>query len=252
SRPASSPRSCRRRWWPTCSAASPAPVRPSSSPSSSRPASNSSTRSSCRGSPPTRPTRWFRSCSPPCSIGPHQPNFSACCANHDGNPMTPNGAIALALIMIALVLAAPGPRGIAVLLVLAGGFAIFEVGRASLTALRRTAVMVLPLAAFMILVWVFIVGRPPSEIAADAPGTRAAAFAPVAGICARLFFVVAVIQLVSLRFADLTPLRFVQMLALPAVVKRQLVLTLSLIATLRHAIDRAHVALIAAGTLTRR
>lgn len=166
--------------------------------------------------------------------------------------MTPNGAIALALIMIALVLAAPGPRGIAVLLVLAGGFAIFEVGRASLTALRRTAVMVLPLAAFMILVWVFIVGRAPSEIAADAPGTRAAALAHVAGICARLFFVVAVIQLVSLRFADLTPLRFVQMLALPAVVKRQLVLTLSLIATLRHAIDRAHVALIAAGTLTRR
>jgi hypothetical protein len=73
----------------------------------------------------------------------------------------------------------------------------------------------------------------------------------VAGICGRLFFIVAVIQLVFLRFAQLTPLQFVGALALPVAVKRMLVVTLSLIATLRHAIDRAHTALIAAGTLTR-
>jgi hypothetical protein len=134
--------------------------------------------------------------------------------------------------------------------VLALAFAIIEVRGAALTALRRAALVVLPLAAFMGLVWVGIVGRAPAEIAADA-GTRAAALAYVAGISSRLFFIVVVIQLVFLRFAQLTPLRFIRALALPVAVKRMLIITLSLIATLRHAIDRAHTALIAAGTLTR-
>jgi hypothetical protein len=165
--------------------------------------------------------------------------------------MTPNGAIAVAFILIALSMSRLGPRGMAILLVLTLAFAIIEVRGATLTALRRAAVVVLPLAAFMGLVWIGIVGRAPAEIAADTIGTRAAALVYVAGICGRLFFVVTVIQLVFLRFAPLTPLQFVRALALPATVKRMLVITLSLIATLRHAIDRAHTALIAAGTLTR-
>ena len=107
------------------------------------------------------------------------------------------------------------------------------------------------LVTFMGLVWIGIVGRAPAEIAADATGSRSAALVYVAGICGRLFFIVAVIQLVFLRFAQLTPLQFVGALALPVGVKRMLVVPLSLIATLRHAIDRAHTALIAAGTLTR-
>jgi hypothetical protein len=166
--------------------------------------------------------------------------------------MTPNGAITVAVMMIALFLSGPGPGGVAILLVLGLAFAIIEVRSASLIALRRAAAVVLPLAAFMALVWVGIVGRAPSEIAAGMPGTRAAALLHVALICGRLFFIVTVIQLVVLRFAHLTPLQFIRALALPAGAKRLLVLTLSLIETLRHAIDRAHVALIAAGTLTRR
>ncbi|HEY2134331.1 MAG TPA: hypothetical protein VGH49_00490 [Xanthobacteraceae bacterium] len=165
--------------------------------------------------------------------------------------MTPNGAIAVAFILIALSMSNPGPRGVAILVVLALAFAIIEVRGATLVALRRAAVVVLPLALFMSLVWIGIVGRAPAEIAADAVGTRAAALVYVAGICGRLFFIVAVIQLVFLRFAELAPLQFIRALALPASLKRMLVITLSLIETLRHAIDRAHTALIAAGTLTR-
>ena len=165
--------------------------------------------------------------------------------------MTPNGAIAVAFILIALSMSNPGPRGTAILVVLALAFAIIELRGAALMALRRTALVVVPLAAFMGLVWIGIVGRAPAEIAAHATGTRTAALVYVAGICGRLFFIVVVIQLVFLRFAQLTPLQFIRSLALPAAVKRMLVITLSLIATLRHAIDRAHTALIAAGTLTR-
>jgi hypothetical protein len=165
--------------------------------------------------------------------------------------LTPNGVIAVALISSGLMLSAPGVPGLAVLLAFTLAFAAIEIGAAAATALRRAVVVVLPLAVFMLLVWVGIVGRGPAEIAAGGPGSRTAALAHVGAVCGRLLFVVAVIQLVFLRFRDLTPLQFVRSLALPLAAKRLLILTLSLIATLRHAVDRAHVALIAAGTLTR-
>ncbi len=165
--------------------------------------------------------------------------------------MTPNGVFTLVAILIALAVGATGPRGGAVLLTLTLAFALIEVGGASVVALRRAALVVLPLAVFMGVVWVGIVGEAPYQIASAEAGTRGAAFAYVAVLCGRLFFIVAVIQLVMLRFAKLTPLQLIRALALPATIKRVLVITLSLIGTLRHAIDRAHVALIAAGTLTR-
>jgi hypothetical protein len=165
--------------------------------------------------------------------------------------MTPNGGFAVGLILIALSVVEPGPRGAAVLVALALAFAIIEVRGASLIALKRATIVVLPLALFMGVVWVGIVGEAPYQIAADVGGTRAAALLYVAKLSGRLFFIVAVIQLVFLRFADLTPLQLVRALALPAAVKRMLAITLSLIETLRHAIDRAHIALIASGTLTR-
>jgi hypothetical protein len=166
--------------------------------------------------------------------------------------MTPNGATIVSAIAIALALLDLGARGFAILVIFAALFAAIEVGAATLTALRRAALVVLPLAGFMALVWVGIVGRAPTEIAADLPGSRGAAALHVAVISGRLFFVVAMLQLVALRFDDLTPMQFVRALALPQSVKRMLVLTMSLIETLRHAIDRAYVALIAAGALTRR
>jgi hypothetical protein len=165
--------------------------------------------------------------------------------------MTPNGAFTLGGILIALGMGVPGPRGVAVLVVLTIAFAAIEVRGASVIALKRAAMVVLPLAGFMVVVWVGIVGESPAQIAADSAGTRMAALAYVATLCGRLFFIVAVIQLVFLRFAKLTPLQIIRALALPITAKRVLVITLSLIGTLRHAIDRAHVALIAAGTLTR-
>jgi hypothetical protein len=165
--------------------------------------------------------------------------------------MTPNGAFALGFILIALAVSAPGPRGAAVLVALTVAFALIEVRAGALTAVRRSAIVVLPLAAFMGVVWIGVVGEAPYEIAAATAGTRADALRYVAAISGRLFFIVVVVQLVFLRFAALTPLQLVRALALPAAVKRLLVITLSLIGTLRHAIDRAHVALIASGTLTR-
>ena len=116
---------------------------------------------------------------------------------------------------------------------------------------RKFLIGLLVVVLFVGLVWVGIVGESPAQIAAEAVGTRLAALVYVAKLCGRLFFIVAVIQLVFLRFAELSPLQLVRALALPATVKRTLVITLSLIGTLRHAIDRAHIALIAAGTLTR-
>jgi len=165
--------------------------------------------------------------------------------------MTPNGAFAVGFILIALAASNPGPRGLALLGGFALAFALIELRGATVIALRRAVVVVLPLAAFMALVWVGFVGEAPYQLAAAGGGTREAALAYVATLCGRLFLIVVVAQLVILRFRALTPLQLIRALALPAGAKRVLVVTLSLIATLRHAIDRAHIALIAAGTLTR-
>ena len=68
----------------------------------------------------------------------------------------------------------------------------------------------LPLAAFMALVWIGIVGRAPDEIAAGAAGSRAAAAAYVALVCLRLFIIAFAVQAVLLHFAGSTPLGFVR------------------------------------------
>jgi hypothetical protein len=165
--------------------------------------------------------------------------------------MTPNGAIVFGLLAIGGALAARDLPGLAVVLAVALIFALGS-GRRIVAALTWSAAIVLPLAAFMAFVWIGIVGRAPAEIAAGAGGSRAAAAAYVAVVSLRLFIVAFVIQAAFLHFAGVTPLQFVRRLSAPALAKKLIVLTLSLIETILHAIDRARTALIAAGILMRR
>jgi hypothetical protein len=165
--------------------------------------------------------------------------------------MTPNGAIAL---VIVVVLAAMMARisGLVALYLFTALFAVIEVGPHAAVALRRAVILMLPLAAFMILVWVGVVGRAPADIAASQPGSRMNALIYVSIVCARLFLIVAIVQIAAMRFATLTPLQFIQALRAPVALKRLGVLTLSLVETLLQAVDRAHTALIASGVITRR
>jgi hypothetical protein len=165
--------------------------------------------------------------------------------------MTPNGAIVFGVVVIVSAMLT-GMRGLAVLYGATVLFALFEVGANTVPAVRRAFIVMLPLAAFMLLVWVGFVGRSPAEIAAQMPGTRFAALTYVATVCARLFLIVLVLQLAVLCFADETPLAIIRRMKLPFGIKRLLVLTLSLIETLRHSIDRSYTALVAAGIVTRR
>lgn len=165
--------------------------------------------------------------------------------------MTPNGAVVFCLLVIAASLLAGNLVNLAIVLAVALVFALAS-GRSIMAALMWSAGIVLPLAAFMALVWIGIVGRAPAEIAANQEGSRAAAAAYVAVICLRLFVIAFAIQATFLRFAGWTPLGFVRALAAPPVAKKLLVLTLSLIETILHAVDRARTALIAAGIITRR
>jgi len=89
--------------------------------------------------------------------------------------------------------------------------------------------------AFMGLVWVGFLGRSPDEIAAHAPGTRAAALQYVLVTSGRLFLVALAIRIVILCFDTMTPLQFIGRTSAPLPVKRLLVLTLSLIDTMLHA-----------------
>jgi hypothetical protein len=167
-------------------------------------------------------------------------------------PITPNGAVAFGLVLIGASMATTGWLGLAILAGLVVIFAACEVRASSLTALARSILLVLPLSAFLSIVWVGIVGRSPAEIAGGVSGSRMAAALHVALISTRLFLIVAIIQLIVMRFAHTSPLRFIAALRIPPAAKRLLVFTLSLVETFRHAIDRAHTALIASGLLTRR
>lgn len=166
--------------------------------------------------------------------------------------MTPNGAVAFGLMLIVGAIAASTAAGISGIAAVCLGFALVEVRAAAARALWRSILIVLPLAVLMATVWIGIVGRAPAEIAAGLPGSRAAAAAYVGFVLARLFLIALAAQLVILRFAGTTPLRFVRLLTLPLGARRLLVLTLSLADTLMHAIDRARTAAIAAGVITRR
>jgi len=164
--------------------------------------------------------------------------------------MTPNGATVFALLIIVSALLARDPAG---LLVVLGATVIFAVAsrRAIWSALGWSVGIVLPLALFMMVVWVGIVGRAPDEIAANLAGSRAAASLYVAIICLRLFIIAFTVQITFLHFAGWTPLSFIGALALPRVAKKLLVLTLSLMDTILQAVDRARTALIGAGLITR-
>jgi len=165
--------------------------------------------------------------------------------------MTPNGAVIFILAVIAGALVARDVASLALILAIALVFALGS-GQRMRSALARSAAIVLPLAAFMALVWIGIVGRAPAEIAANVAGSRAAAATYVTVICLRLFVIAFAIQAAFLHFAGWTPLRFVGGLTAPALVKKLLVLTLSLIDTILQAVDRARTALIAAGIITRK
>jgi len=85
--------------------------------------------------------------------------------------MTPNGAIAFGLLVIAAAVVARDTASLAVVLAILLTFALAS-RRSILPALLWSAGIVLPLAAFMALVWVGIVGRAPHEIAASIEGSR--------------------------------------------------------------------------------
>ena len=164
--------------------------------------------------------------------------------------MTPNGAILFAACAIIAAVTGDG-RGIALLYALVVLFSLIEVGPRVTGCLRRAVLVMAPLAAFMLIIWVGIVGRSPDEIASGAEGSRQAALLYVVVVAARLFLIVFLVQAVAMRFDHETPLNFVRALHAPSGVKRQIVLTLSLIETLRNSVDRAHTALVAAGVITR-
>jgi hypothetical protein len=166
--------------------------------------------------------------------------------------MTPSGAIAFAAIVIGGAMWSANIHALAMLLALCIAFGIVETGWTIRKAFAWPAAIVAPLALFMAIVWVGIVARSPAEIAAGLPGSRAAALGYVTTVCMRLFLIALLLRLIILRFAHLTPLQFIRALWAPLLLKKLLVLTLSWIDTILHAVDRSRTALVTAGVIAPR
>jgi hypothetical protein len=166
--------------------------------------------------------------------------------------MTPNGTAIFAIVVVAGATLSGRIAGLIILLALCVIFGAIEIKARLFKAFAWPVAIVAPLALFMAIVWIGVVGRSPAEIAAGVPGTREAASWHVATICARLFLIALVIRLVVLRFAHLTPMQFIDRLWLPIVLKKLVILTLSWIDTILHAVDRSRTALITAGVIAPR
>ena len=166
--------------------------------------------------------------------------------------MTSNGGVAFAILLVVAAMLSGSMLGLALVLAVCLAFGATEVGPRSVKALAWAAAIVAPLALFMGIVWVGVVGRSPAEIAAGVDGSRAAALAYVLTICARLFLVALAIQLAVLRFAHMTPLAFTRALRAPLACKKVLVLTLSWMDTILQAVDRSRTALVTGGIIAPR
>jgi len=166
--------------------------------------------------------------------------------------MTPSGAIAFAAIVIGGAMWSADIRALAMLLALCIAFGVIETGWTVRRAFAWPAAIVAPLALFMAIVWIGIVARSPAEIAAGLPGSRTAALGYVTIVCMRLFLIALLLRLVTLRFSHLTPLQFIRALWAPLLLKKLLVLTLSWIDTILHAVDRSRTALVTAGVVAPR
>jgi hypothetical protein len=164
--------------------------------------------------------------------------------------MTPNGAVVFTLLVIAATFVARDVVSLAVVMTVVAILALAS-GPRAMKALFWSLAIVAPLAAFMALIWVGLVGRSPAEIAAGLEGSRTAAAHHVLLICLRLFVIAFAIQAILLRFTTWTPLAFVRALTAPPIAKKLIVLSLSLLETTLHAVDRARTALIAGGVITR-
>ena len=169
-----------------------------------------------------------------------------------GLPMSPTGAVLLGTVITIGAIFSLRPGSVLALMLEVGLFAALTLKRRAAAAAGYAMMVVLPLFAFMAAVWVIVVGRPPTIGAEIAHMPRTAALVYVAVICARLFIVIFIVRVTLLQFSEMTPLQFVGRLALPLLIKKLLVLTLSLIETLAHAVDRSRTALITSGLMTSR
>lgn len=163
--------------------------------------------------------------------------------------MSSNGLV-LFLVVAVVSVFTPSPSVVPVLgLALASAFTL-ALGRRGVVVARRAILSVAPLAIFLTLVWVVIVGRAPQVIFFRSTHPSSS-WQSVAAITSRLFLLALLTFGVIEAGSRVRPL-FVFGLALPREAKVLLLATTSLVGAMRLGAERAHTALVAANILTGR
>ncbi len=136
--------------------------------------------------------------------------------------------------------------------VLAVGLAFsLSPGSSGFLVIWRALLTVLPLAVFLVLVWIGIIGRAPDTTLFYYPRNAASAWHVVAAIVARLFLFALLTFGVVKAGAELRP-SFVAGLTLPKALKVILLASASMTDLMQHGSRRAHTALIVANVITPR
>ena len=165
--------------------------------------------------------------------------------------MSPPGLLLTTLLGAALVLERvdstwPWPPAIFI-----AAFVVLERRQHALAALRFAVSLVAPLAVYLVLVWVVVVGHPPAGGLLLTRGS-ASAGEYVLGVSVRLFLLVLLLRAALHEELDAAPLLFMRDSGLPAGGKAAVVMTLSLTSTMRVSASKAWSSLVAANLATPR
>ena len=138
------------------------------------------------------------------------------------------------------------------LFVLAAGLVFsLSAGLSGFLIIGRALLAVAPIAMFLVLVWIGIIGRAPDTNLFYRPGNSASAWHVVGAIVARLFLFALFTFAVVRAGAALQP-SFVAGLSLPKAFKVILLAAASIADLMRHGSQRAHTALIVANVISPR
>jgi hypothetical protein len=166
--------------------------------------------------------------------------------------MTPTGLLGCVLLVsVSIFLPAPYIVPIPSLIFL-NCFLLLERRHIALNAIRYALIVVVPIAAYLSVVWILIQGEAPGNSISSYPLARQSSVIYVARISFRLFL------FVTLLYAGITsnltdePLRFITEIKLPKPFKILVAMTLSITSTIRAATEKAWVSLVTANLLTPR
>ena len=166
--------------------------------------------------------------------------------------MTANGLVLFAL-ATTICIFVPSPTSVPIFaLGVVTLFALFQGSYSTWRSLLFALKVVAPIAVLLAVIWIWLIGSSPDAMAPGARADGGDAVQYVVRMSSRLFVFALLLHATLASRLQRAPLAFLSELRLPMMAKQTVAMTLSIASTMRAAIDRAWIALVAANLVTPR